>query len=236
MHDAEEVASQTFEVIWRNRLLERWVSNRSAKLRSLLCAVVRNVLSNRNRVRANRQRLSADVVRHIEKSSRTNHEEGDAFYAAWVENVLQQSVESLSAAYYAEGKGDYVRVLYGRLCQGLTIAAVAQALDITTASVDHYYRHARKRLSVNLEEAVRRLVERYSPAGELEDEFTSEWAALGQYLAQHGGLEEAVRQAYALLDPVKMKPHQRERLSQTVTRLGSLGCEPDGVKPSKKGS
>ena len=31
MHDAEEVASQTFEVIWRNRLLERWVSNRSAR-------------------------------------------------------------------------------------------------------------------------------------------------------------------------------------------------------------
>jgi len=236
LHDAEEVASQTFEVIWRNQLLERWVSNRSAKLRSLLCAVVRNVLSNRHRVRANRQRLSADVVRHIENSSRTNHEEYDAFYAAWVEDVLQQSVESLSAVYYAEGKGDYVRVLYGRLCQGLTIAAVAQALDITPASVDHYYRHARKRLSMNLESAVRRLVERYCPAADLEDEFTSEWTALGRYLAENGGLDEAVGQAYALMDPVKMKPHQQERLSQAVIRLSSLPGKPDRAKPSDKGS
>ena len=53
--DAEDVASQTFEVLWENRLLVRWVSNRSARLRSLLCRVVRKNLANRGRTRENRR-------------------------------------------------------------------------------------------------------------------------------------------------------------------------------------
>lgn len=35
LDDAEEVASQTFEVFWEKRLLARWMSQRSAKLRTL---------------------------------------------------------------------------------------------------------------------------------------------------------------------------------------------------------
>src|SRR5262245_3212426 len=50
--DAEDVAAATFEALVANRLLARWVSDRAAKLRTLLCAVVRNVLSNRARVQA----------------------------------------------------------------------------------------------------------------------------------------------------------------------------------------
>ncbi len=53
LDDAEDVASQTFEVLWEKRLLVRWVSGRTAKLRTLLCSVVRNILSHRNRVRVN---------------------------------------------------------------------------------------------------------------------------------------------------------------------------------------
>ncbi|MBU4271254.1 MAG: hypothetical protein KKE86_04830, partial [Planctomycetes bacterium] len=52
LDDAEDVASETFEALWEQRLLVRWVANRSAKLRTLLCCVVRNILSHRNRVRA----------------------------------------------------------------------------------------------------------------------------------------------------------------------------------------
>ena len=47
LDEAEDVASQTFEVVWTNRLLDRWRSNRSAKLRALLCGVVRHLLANR---------------------------------------------------------------------------------------------------------------------------------------------------------------------------------------------
>src|ERR1035437_11123351 len=43
LDDAEDVAAETFEVLWEQRLLVRWVSNRSAKLRTLLCTVVRNI-------------------------------------------------------------------------------------------------------------------------------------------------------------------------------------------------
>jgi DNA-directed RNA polymerase specialized sigma24 family protein len=48
--DAEDVASLTFEALIANQLLPRWVINRSAKLRTLLCTVTRNVMSNRARV------------------------------------------------------------------------------------------------------------------------------------------------------------------------------------------
>src|SRR5512137_977749 len=60
--DAEDVAAQTFEILWENRLLVRWVSNRSARLRSLLCGVVRKILANRGRTRENRQRLGRELA------------------------------------------------------------------------------------------------------------------------------------------------------------------------------
>lgn len=55
--DAEDVASTTFEIIIRKQLLARWLSNRAARLRTLLCGVVRNVIANQSRVRAGRARL-----------------------------------------------------------------------------------------------------------------------------------------------------------------------------------
>jgi pimeloyl-ACP methyl ester carboxylesterase len=58
--DAEDVASETLEAIVKNNLLARWSANRSAKLRTLICAVVRNILSNRARVETGRDRLIQD--------------------------------------------------------------------------------------------------------------------------------------------------------------------------------
>ena len=49
--DAEDVASATFEAVLRNRLIERWTTNRASKLRTLLCTVVRQILANRARGR-----------------------------------------------------------------------------------------------------------------------------------------------------------------------------------------
>ena len=66
LDDAEDVASQTFEVLWERRLLVRWVSNQTAKLRTLLCSVVRNILSHRNRLRVNRDRLWQDFVDRLD--------------------------------------------------------------------------------------------------------------------------------------------------------------------------
>jgi RNA polymerase sigma factor (sigma-70 family) len=222
LDDAEDIASLTFETLWKNRLLVRWLSNRSAKLRSLLCGVARKVLSNQNRSRTNRDRLLRDLADWVRQSGPVEDPQADAFYAAWVEDVVGQAVESLAAEYYRQAKGDYVRVLYGRLCQRLTIAEAARALDITTATVDNYYRHAKRRLSEKLEVLVRRQIHRYCTADEADQEFTLEWQRLGQHLADYGGLEEAVRRAYDLLDPVAAKAKQRASVTRTVSRLTSI--------------
>ncbi len=120
LDEAEEVASYTVAPIWENQLLRRWMSSRSAKLRSLLCAVARDVLSNAGRVRAGRQRLSEELVRRLEECSRTRDEQSDAVYAAWVDGLIQQVVEALAVEYYRKNQGDYVRILYGGLCERLT--------------------------------------------------------------------------------------------------------------------
>lgn len=219
LDDAEDVASQTFEVLWENRLLVRWVSNRSAKLRTLLCGVVRRILANRHRVRTSRERLAREMAASIKDLDGTHDEQAEAFYVAWVEDLVQQSVESLAADYYAQGKGDYLRVLYGRLCERMTIA---EALGINSASVDNYFRHARRRLEEQLNERVRRHVEHYCSTKEAEEEFTIEWGRLGDYLKQHGGLEEAVGRAYELIDPAAAKEHHGAALNKAVTRLTTI--------------
>ncbi|MGH7192963.1 MAG: RNA polymerase sigma factor, partial [Candidatus Saccharimonadales bacterium] len=133
--DAEDVAVETFEVLWHNRLLVRWVSNRSAKLRTLLCGVVRNNLANRGRVQAGRDRIFRDLAKQLDRWQHAPDEQSDAFYAAWVEDVVERAVRSLAAEYGRQGKGDYLRVLYGRICDELTIAACADALWLKPATV-----------------------------------------------------------------------------------------------------
>jgi len=223
LDEAEELTARTFEILLANRLLTRWVAHRSAKLRSLFCRVVRNLLANRNRVLQGRQELAADLIRHFEQLGDARDEQVDAFYAAWVEDVVQQSVESLAADYYAQSKGVYVRVLYGRLCQRLTNAQAAEALALTPAMAEHYFRHARQQLAAKMEALVREQVGRYCGPQEAEEEFVQEWRQLGQHLADHGGVEQAVQRAYDLLDPVQVQRHQHQAcLSRTVSRLTSI--------------
>jgi RNA polymerase sigma factor (sigma-70 family) len=222
LDEAEDVASETFEVLWEQRLLVRWASNRSAKLRTLLCSVVRNILSHRNRVRAGREQRQEAVAEHLERLNPAPDKHVDAFYTAWVEDVVQQAVESLAADYCRNGQVDYVRVLYGRLCQGMTIAETAEALKISPAAVDHYFRHARERLAEKLEQLVLRQLQSYCPAEETQQEFATEWQRLGQYLSEQGGLDEAVRRAYDLLNPVQAKRHRKDGLTKAVTRLTSV--------------
>jgi RNA polymerase sigma factor (sigma-70 family) len=196
--DAEDVAAVTLEVLIANRLLARWVAHRAAKLRTLLCSVVRNILANRARVHAGRERLWREKIGALPAFSAADVSEAqvDTFYAAWAEELLRQVVETLMAEYHREGKGDYFRVLYGRVCEALSAPEIARALGLATTAVENYYKHARRRLTQHLEEAVRAQVARYCPAGQSDDEFRREWGELGDYLTRHGGLEQAVRRAY----------------------------------------
>ncbi|MCH5375194.1 MAG: hypothetical protein JJ992_14575, partial [Planctomycetes bacterium] len=63
--EAEDIASETFAVMWEKRLLDQWMTNRTAKLRTVLCAIVRHVLSHRKRARGrehDRLRKLADLL------------------------------------------------------------------------------------------------------------------------------------------------------------------------------
>ena len=139
--------------------------------------------------------------------------------AAWVEDLLENTLQRLAKEYHAQGQGDYFRVLYGRLCEGLTIAQVAQSLKLSTSAVDNYYRHVRARLGESLEAAVRSQVFRYCPADQAEAEFQVEWGKLAAWLSAHGGLEEAVQRTYELLDVRQLQANKPRRIKDTLTKI-----------------
>jgi hypothetical protein len=192
------------------------------------------VLSNRGRVLDQRARLLAEHgaeianvagVSEIEPANQT-----DAFYAAWVDELVRSAVESLLVEYNQSGRSDYFRVLYSRLCEELSISAIAELLAIKVTSVENYYRHARQRLMEKLQEVVRRHVHRYAAPGNEIEEFQAEWSGLGEYLKQHGGLEQAVRRAYLDFDPAARRP------SQARLAAGSLPLTTAAVEASAEGN
>lgn len=202
--DAEDVGAEVFQVILKNRLLERWSSVQSAKLRTLICSVVRKVLANRFRVEAGRERVIREHGGRLDRyadfgdvdSADAPAEQLQAFYAAWVDGILQTAVNNLFAEYDQSGRGDYFRVLYGRICEELTMPAIAAMLEIKLSDIENYYRHARRRLSERLQELIQERVLRYSATAEIGDEFKEEWSQVGEYLQERGGLESAVRSAF----------------------------------------
>ena len=220
--DAEDVSSQTFEALWEHRLLVRWMSNRSAKLRTLLCAVARNILSQRGRVQSNRDHLFRKMLDSFEREDQNNNDHVDAFYSAWVEDVLQRALESLAAEYYRNGKGNHIRVFYGRICQRLTIAQMADTLQISNSAVDHYFRHVRDRLAEKLKKLILAQVKRYVSAQEVDAEYEQEWTRFGEYLREHGGLDEAVRRAYDLLNPVLAARQEKTSINKAADRFTTI--------------
>ena len=152
---------------------------RSAKLRTLICCVVRNALSNRFRVDAGRVRLVREHGGMLDRYAELGdleladapRDQLDAFYAAWVDDALHGVVASLFSEYDRAGKGDYFRVFYGRLCEQLPMAEIAGMLQIKLTSAENHYRHVRDRLTARLKEHVREYVLRYSSSAEIGDEF-----------------------------------------------------------------
>jgi DNA-directed RNA polymerase specialized sigma24 family protein len=196
--DAEDVASQTFGAILQGRLLERWTESHTAKLRTLLCSVVRNILANQRRVeegRINAVQQHPDELHRYRDSGpdRSGGSDEDLFYAAWADDIVHRAVNALLDEYNRTGRGDYFRVLYGRICEELPAAELANVLDLPTTSVDNYFRHARRRLSDLLHADVRDHVTRYVAPAEVNEESDREWHQLGEYLQLQGGLEAAIR-------------------------------------------
>ncbi|MCR4412255.1 MAG: hypothetical protein NUV77_07500 [Thermoguttaceae bacterium] len=212
--NAEEVAAETFSALWQGRLLVRWVEQRVSRLRTLICSVVWRILANRKRNDDHRHQLLGELAQN---ACPGQYEQDDVFYAAWVDDLLQRAIERLAAEYYEADQGDYVRVLYSRVCEGLSVAQTAAALDIMESDVTNYYRHARERLTEKLRCVLRNQIWRYCTPEEVEEEFAREWKRLGSHLATYGGIENAIREAYNLLNPVFMSRHPQEFLGGHYT-------------------
>jgi RNA polymerase sigma factor (sigma-70 family) len=200
--DAEDVASESLEAIVRNNLLARWSADRSSKLRTLICAVVRNILANRARLTSGREKVVRGHLgaldRYLNLADSAPEEtapEVDAFYAAWAEDLLNQAVDGVFTEYNEAGKGDYVRILYDRICKELPFQEIADELKLTPAAAEAHFRQAKQRLADRLQSLIRRQVSRYSSPGDAEAEFVVEWGRLGDHLREHGGLEVAVRRS-----------------------------------------
>ncbi|APZ92969.1 RNA polymerase sigma factor [Fuerstiella marisgermanici] len=97
--DADDVASVTFQIIFRNQLLLRWTEDRSAKLRTLLCSVVRRELANRRRKKGNQQVQwdgqgpSPDLEGPLKFE--VPADERDVFESLWLDEVLVRSLGSM---------------------------------------------------------------------------------------------------------------------------------------------
>ncbi|MBS0206578.1 MAG: hypothetical protein JSS49_27125 [Planctomycetes bacterium] len=203
--DAEDVASEVFEAILRAHLLQRWSDSRTAKLRTLICSVVRNVLANRTRTDSGRDRIIKDHSGQLDRYQSVGHmdsengrEHIDAFGVAWAESLVKAAADDLLQEYNMSDRGDYFRILYGKLCEDLSAAEIARALQIPVTSVDNYYRHARNRLGKRLEHLVRSHVDRYCYSEDVREEFATEWNNLKMILQQIGGLESTIRKVYTV--------------------------------------
>jgi RNA polymerase sigma factor (sigma-70 family) len=204
LQDAEDVAAETLQAIVKNDLFARWQQDRTARLRTLLCAVARNVIANQTRVEKGRKRILGQLAERpkdelpaaIWAGPEASEDQEDAFYRAWVDDLLERCVQRLLTDLHGSGKGDCFRVLYGRLCEGMSMQEIAQMLQMQTTTADNYFKTARKRLGDAMEQAVRQHVEKYCEPGSADDEFRAEWSQLSAYLLEHGGIESAVRSCY----------------------------------------
>lgn len=212
--DAEDVGSATFQVVITGQLLQRWLQQPTAKLRTLLCSVVRNVLSNRVRIDLGRQRLLREnrgllqtlALTAIDGDDPTAAETQDAFYAAWAEELVTVTLRALHAEFLESGRADQFRVLFGRVCEGMTTVEVADCLGLPVTTVENHFKRTKQRLADQLEQATRRHVTRYCPVEDVEAEFQSEWRRLGEFLAAAGGLDGMLRQTFDRDDGISLRP------------------------------
>lgn len=241
LDDAEDIASITLQSLLAGSLLKRWISAPQSRLRTLLCSVVRNVISNRARVQSGRQRIQREQrdllaklgTVNLDEESADTQETEDAFYAAWAEELVHACLQAQQAKYLRIGRGDYFRVLYGKVCENLKNSEIAEALQLKVSDVENYYKRSRQQLTERLRTTVADHVQRYCRPSDVADEMRAEWKRLGQYLQRCGGLEQAIRDSYELSQGLD----QREQTSKTaiLTQLrGRLpAIQPGDEAPSQ---
>ena len=126
--------------------------------------MVRKVLANRERVDIGRQRLlreNRELLQELmavsfDGDEPTSSEPQDAFYAAWAEELITGTLRTLHAELLESGRADQFRVLFGRVCEGLTIAEVADCLGLPATTVENHFKrsnipvHRERRLIIDI--------------------------------------------------------------------------------------
>jgi hypothetical protein len=137
-------------------------------------------------------------------------------------------VEAMMSEYHRTGKGDYFRVLYGRICENLSMPEIAKILNIDTSRAENYFKAGKKRLAAIFEDQVRKQVERYSKGEEAEEEFQAEWREIGEFLMKRDGLETSIAKVYEQYDPEEAIQRQNRAITGVMNRMtGVLPKVPD---------
>ena len=207
--EAEDVVGVAVEGIIRNNLLDRWHSDRSAKLRTLLCTVIRYCINNRARINSGRQRLMEQwdhELARLTDAPPTNIgpsaiEDTDALYTSWVEALLRDALTSFATQLMDANKSHYFSVLYAKLCLEMPNATIATRLDLKPSDVDNHFRSVRKSLRKQLRDTLHAHMAPGMDADHIDTEIVQEWSNLSQFLGSHGGLEQALRDVYPEVMP-----------------------------------
>ncbi len=212
--DAEDITAEVFIILLSANLLSRWLKDRRSKLSTMLCAVVKNMISNRARVQSGRENimaiitpdLAADIVSRQEDSS------DDSFYSAWADELLRTTLQKLQQDYLKQGRVDAFRVFYGKVIEGLSNPEIANCLNIKVTDVENYYKRVRGQFSDRLKAAIEGNVRKYGYRENFDEEVELEWQALGEYLKACGDLESVFQQISEDLDELR----HRERKSKAA--------------------
>lgn len=231
--DAEDVGSLTFEAVIAGQLLRRWQQQPTARLRTLLCAVVRNIISNRARVQSGReQRLEEHrndlrrLILSIQSDDPQTVETEDLFYAGWAEELICKTLQQLNADLLAAGKANQFRAFYGCHFEGMTAAEVADCLNVPTTTIENYVKRTRQRFADQLHKALRLHVSGYCPIEEAESEVQSEWIRLSDHLDRAGGLDQLLLRTFDSDLTVKLGRQSSARIQAVLHDLQSLPRDP----------
>lgn len=228
--DAEDVASATFEVLIAKDLLSAWASNPAAKLRSLLCRIIRNLLANKTRIQQGRKELLQKNLSWIKEMEGIHlndavdrPEELDAFFESWVDEVVQEAVDELFQECQKTGRGDVFRVLYGRICEQMPMHEVARCLRISPDTAQNHFKLARKLLDRFLRREVERRVSKYAAPQQVQAEFEAEWRALSESLIRRGGLEASLQQFADSQESRELKRREQRSVTTIIACLHPPG-------------
>lgn len=194
MTDAEDIAAETFVILLQQHLLTKWLSDRRSKLRSLLFAVVSNLISNRARINTGRERKRDQVVESFVDTLNTaaaqEKAQSEVLDAEWYQEILRRAFEEEMRRCMTHGKMDDFRIFYGRIVEGMPNSEIADSLGLTVAGVESRYRRIREDFTVRLRTAIRQSVERYGRQETADEDFESEWRDFSRFLSSHGDLEQ----------------------------------------------